>query len=82
MRMRSRQVHGEKLRELRVATGVHMRDVATAVGCSKRHLQMIETAGRQPSDELAARLALELSRLHGRRVSVDEFTSTTTQAAA
>jgi transcriptional regulator with XRE-family HTH domain len=82
MRMRTHVVHGEKLRELRVATGVRMQDVADAVGCSWRHLQMIETAGRQPSAELVHRLARELSRLHGRTVTIDEFTSPHEQCQA
>jgi transcriptional regulator with XRE-family HTH domain len=73
--MRELTVHGEKLRALRVTTGARMQEVASAVGCSKRHLQMIETAGRQPSDELAYRLVHTLTRLHGRPVSVTEFTS-------
>lgn len=82
MLMRDRQVYGEKLRALRVATGVRMRDVADAAGCSCRHLQMIERANRQPSDELAYRLAMELSRLHRRTIAIDEFTSPTQQDAA
>lgn len=75
MLMRTRTLDGGKLRALRVATGVHMQDVADAVGCTKVHIRMIETAGRQPSDELVYRLARELSRLHGRTVSVDEFST-------
>lgn len=75
MLMKNRNVDGGKLRALRVATGVHMRDVAAAVGCSYRHLQMIEAYGRQPGPELVHRLARELSRLHGRTITVDEFTS-------
>lgn len=67
-------VHGEKLRALRVVTGVGMREVAAAVGCSWRHLQMIETYGRQPGPELLHRIRLELSRLHGRDIALDEFT--------
>jgi transcriptional regulator with XRE-family HTH domain len=70
---RLRQVDGTKLRALRVSTGVHMRALAEAAGCSWRHLQMIETSGRQPSEELLHRFAIELSRLSGRTISVDEF---------
>jgi predicted transcriptional regulator len=71
--MKDGKAHGEKLRALRVVTGVGMRDVATAVGCSWRHLQMIETYGRQPSDELLHRLRRELSRLHGRQIDISEI---------
>jgi transcriptional regulator with XRE-family HTH domain len=80
--MKNRNVDGGKLRALRVATGVHMKAVARAVDCSWRHLQMIETYGRQPSEELVHRLARELSRLHGRTITVDEFTSPADQDEA
>lgn len=78
MRMTKRKVDGGKLRALRVTTGVHMRQVAAAAGCSWRHLQMIETAkedGRQPSPELLHRLLKELGRLHGRVITVDEVST-------
>jgi transcriptional regulator with XRE-family HTH domain len=75
MLMKNRNVDGGKLRALRVATGVHMRDVAAAVGCSYRHLQMIEAYGRQPGPELVYRLARELSRLRGHTVTIGMFTS-------
>lgn len=76
---RTRTCIGDKLRALRVATGTHMRDVAHAVGCHWNHLRMIEGGYRQPSEELMYRLAHELSRLHGRTVSIDEFTTPITQ---
>lgn len=80
--MKERTVHGEKLRALRVVTGVGMRDVAAAAGCSWRHLQMIETWNRQPSDELLHRIRRELSRLHGRDIHLDEITSPIDDQAA
>ncbi len=70
---RLRDVDGSKLRAVRVSTGVHMRALAEAAGCSWRHLQMIETSGRQPSEELLNRFAIELGRLAGRPIHVDEF---------
>ncbi|HEY9418143.1 MAG TPA: helix-turn-helix transcriptional regulator [Pseudonocardia sp.] len=70
---RLRDVDGGKLRAVRVSTGTHMRALAEAAGCSWRHLQMIETSGRQPSEELLNRFAIELTRLSGRPISVDEF---------
>lgn len=70
---RLRNVDGAKLRAVRVSTGVHMHTLAEAVDCSWRHLQMIETSGRQPSEVLLNRFAIELSRLSGRSISVDEF---------
>lgn len=74
--MTKRKVDGAKLRALREPTGVHMRQVAAAAGCSWRHLQMIEAPSgtRQPSPELLHRLLKELGRLHGRVISVAEVT--------
>lgn len=63
----------QRLRRLRESTGVSMSSLADAASCSYRHLQMIETTGRQPSPELAHRIARALSQAVGRDVSVDEF---------
>lgn len=77
--MRNRIFHGEKLRELRLAADVHIRDFADAVDYSWRHIQMIETWGRQPSNKLTRRMLAELSRLHGRTITVDEVSTPDTQ---
>lgn len=79
---RLREVDGSKLRALRVSTGIHMQKLAAAAGCSWRHLQMIETAGRQPSDELLHRFAIELARLSGQAISVEDFSYPLDQVAA
>lgn len=73
--MRNRIFHGEKLRELRLAVDEDIRDFAEAVDYSWRHIQMIETWGRQPSNKLTRRMLAELSRLHGRTITVDEVST-------
>lgn len=80
--MKKRIVDGAKLRALRVVTGASMRDVAAAARCSWRHLQMIETWGRQPSPELLHRIRHELSRLHDRDIHLDEFSTDSFDEAA
>lgn len=69
-----RKVEGKQLRTLRVQVGVSLRELAELVGCSWRHVQMIETAGRQPSIELLHKFRLALATLHDREVHLDEFT--------
>lgn len=69
-----RDVQGGQLRTLRVQVGMSLREFADLVGCSWRHVQMIETYERQPSIELLHRFRITLSSLHGRDISLDEFT--------
>lgn len=73
--MKDRIFHGEKLRALRVAAGADIHDFAEVVDYSWRHIQMIETWGRQPSNKLTRRMLAELSRLHGRPITVDEVST-------
>lgn len=77
--MRNRIFHGEKLRELRLAVDVHIRDFADAVDYSWRHIQMIETWDRQPSDKLTRRMLGQLSELHGRTIDLDEVSTSVDQ---
>jgi len=73
--MRGRVFHGSNLRELRRAVCPDIREFAELVDYSWRHIQMIETWGRQPSDKLVRRFLAELSRLHGRPVNLDEVST-------
>lgn len=81
--MKDGTVHGEKLRALRVPTGMTMRELAASAGCSWRHLQMIETYGRQPGPELLYRLLAELGKRVGRTIDIYEvFTPDAVQEQA
>lgn len=73
--MRNRSFHGEKLRELRLAAGEDIHNFADAIDYSWRHIQMIETWGRQPSNKLVRRILGRLSELHGRTIDVDEVST-------
>jgi len=82
MRMRDRVVHGEKLRALRQEAGVPIKDFADAVDYSWRHIQMIETWGRQPSKKLLRRILTDLATRLGRDVTIDELSTPTTETQA
>ena len=62
-----------RLRRLRQETGVKVGPFATMVGCSQPHLTSCENGNRDPSPELAAVIARELSRLLCRSVTVGDF---------
>jgi transcriptional regulator with XRE-family HTH domain len=89
--MDGRQFHGAKLREVRQAAGIRMIDLARAAGCSYGHLRMAETGTttpdgrrvyRQISTELAYRIAHALTRLTGRPVTIDAFSTPVDDEAA
>lgn len=63
---------------------MHVADLAAKVRprCSTRYLRNIETAGDQPSIELAYRLARALSEALGRPVTLDDFSTEVTEAGA
>lgn len=90
VRMNDRRFHGSQLRSVRERGGIRMVDLAREAGCSYSHLRMCERSGRpgaekqdrQPSTELAYRLAHALTRLTGREVSIDEFTTPNEDEAA
>ncbi len=63
-----------RLRELRQETGVTVGPFARLVECSVSHLVNCENGNRDPSPELAARIAREASKLLGRQVKVTDFT--------
>jgi transcriptional regulator with XRE-family HTH domain len=48
---------GQRIKELRLAAGLAMRELGTFVNVSAPHIADIEQGNRQPSDELLARLA-------------------------
>ncbi len=51
---------GQKLRELREARGLGLREFSRISGLSKSHLHYMERGERQPGDETVARLARHL----------------------
>ncbi len=80
--MEGSRFDGPRARALRQSAGVRMIDLARAIDCTYGHLRMVETSGRQPSTELAYRIARVLSRHLDRDVGIDELsTSTTTHRA-
>ncbi len=48
---------GQRLKELRLARGLSLRELGREVSVSAPHIGDIEQGNRQPSDELLARLA-------------------------
>ena len=58
--MRKRNAVGTRMRELRHAAGMHLDDVADAVGISAGHLSRIERGETGPSFMIATRIAAVL----------------------
>jgi transcriptional regulator with XRE-family HTH domain len=55
------QTLGEKLRELRDANDISLRELAKKIDCSPAHLSDIELGRRYPSAKILARIARELN---------------------
>ncbi len=70
-----RTFDGPRLREIRQAAGIHMATLATAMGCNYDHLRIAEYGDRRLSIEMCHRAANALTKLTGRTVSIDEFTT-------
>ena len=71
----SRRTNGASLAAIRKMAGIRQGALAAAAGITGAYLSMIETKGRQPEPEVAARIAAELG------VPLDAITYPVTETA-